>query len=95
MGKEIIGKEKLAAAISVTAGVSKSTALKVLDAFKLEVSHALEVGDEVRLTGFGTFSTASRKARIGVKPGTGEKITIPAKTVPVFHASQALKETVK
>ena len=33
----------------------------------------------MQLTGFGTFEVRERNARTGVKPGTTEKIEIPAK----------------
>ena len=50
---------------------------------------------EVRLAGFGTFTTARRAARNGVNPQTGKAIRIPARTVPKFRAGKELKEYVK
>ena len=45
--------------------------------------------DGVKLVGFGTFGSAKRKARIGRNPQTGDKIKIPAKTIPVFRPGTA------
>lgn len=52
-------------------------------------------GDEVRLTGFGKFSSSDRGARQGRNPQTGEAIQIPAKRVPKFVAGGDLKKAVQ
>ena len=49
---------------------------------------------EVRVVGFGTFSTAQRKATTGRNPRTGEAIQIPASTQPKFKAGKGLKDAV-
>ncbi len=54
----------------------------------------LKSGDKVQLTGFGTFEVRERSARTGVKPGTSEKIEIPASKAPAFKAGKSLKEQV-
>ncbi|PIZ26843.1 MAG: DNA-binding protein HU, partial [Chloroflexi bacterium CG_4_10_14_0_8_um_filter_46_9] len=59
------------------------------------VTKTLKKGEEVVLTGFGTFSAKQRAARQGVNPRTGEKIQIPAVTVPKFKAGKALKDALK
>ncbi len=56
----------------------------------------LRQGGEVNFTGFGKFSTQHRKERQGVNPrNPGEKVTIPAATVPKFSAGSSLKSAVK
>ncbi|MFA5870372.1 MAG: HU family DNA-binding protein [Candidatus Paceibacterota bacterium] len=51
-------------------------------------------GEEVAITGFGTFRITKRAARMGVNPKTGEKIQIKASTKPKFRAGKLLKEAV-
>jgi len=51
-------------------------------------------GEEVAITGFGTFRVANRAARMGVNPKTGEKIQIKASIKPKFRAGKLLKEAV-
>ena len=46
----------------------------------------------MQLTGFGTFEVRERSARTGVKPGTTEKIEIPASKFPAFKAGKSLKD---
>ena len=49
---------------------------------------------EVTLVGFGSFEARERKARQGRNPKTGEKMEIPATTVPAFSAGKGFKELV-
>jgi DNA-binding protein HU-beta len=50
----------------------------------------------VSFTGFGKFSTQHRAARMGVNPRKpGEKVHIPAATVPKFSAGSTLKQAVR
>jgi len=52
-------------------------------------------GEEVAITGFGTFRVQKRAARQGRNPKTGETIQIAAATKPKFRAGKVLKEAVK
>ena len=55
---------------------------------------SLKKKQEVRLVGFGTFSTSKRKAGKGRNPRTGEEIKIPASTTVRFKAGKGLKDAV-
>jgi nucleoid DNA-binding protein len=59
------------------------------------ITDRLAKGDAVRLVGFGTFGTRKRDAREARNPRTGEKISVPARSVPFFKAGKELKERVK
>jgi DNA-binding protein HU-beta len=77
-------------------GLSKRDAAAAVDAFLESVEDALKAGDTVTFTGFGKFSTQHRAARTGVNPrNPGEKVHIPAATVPKFSAGSALKAAVR
>ena len=56
------------------------------------VTDALKAGDQVTLTGFGSFLVRERDARTGRNPRTGEEIQIKASKVPSFKAGKALKD---
>lgn len=56
---------------------------------------AMSRGEDVTITGFGTFRIARRAARMGVNPKTGEKIQIAASIKPKFRAGKSLKEAVQ
>ena len=59
-----------------------------------EISNALANGENVQLTGFGTFELRQRSERQGVNPRTKEAITIPASKTVGFKPGKALKESV-
>lgn len=90
-----MNKADLINAIAKEAEVSKKAAEVALNTFIASVTKALKKGDSVVLTGFGTFSTLKRKARIGRNPQTGAEIKIPAKTAPKFKPGKALRDSVK
>lgn len=74
---------------------SKADCERWLTAFMSTVEKNIKKGEGVKLVGFGTFTTAKRKARTGRNPQTGKTIKIPARTVPVFRAGAMLKDTVR
>lgn len=75
--------------------ITKKKAGNIIDTLMNTVINAVSRGDDVRLVGFGTFYSTRRKARMGVNPQTGDRMRIPAKTVPKFRAGSAFKESVE
>ena len=71
-------------------GITRAAIEAAIDA----VTAALVKGDKVQVSGFGTFETKEREARVGRNPHTKEAIEIPATRVPAFKASKALKDIV-
>ena len=90
-----ISKTDLVDKVAETTGLNKSQSKDALEAVLSSITSHLEQGDKVTLTGFGTFEVRERSAREGVKPGTSEKIQIPASKYPAFKAGKTLKESVK
>jgi DNA-binding protein HU-beta len=88
-------KAELIASIGKEAKISKASAEKALNAFASSVTKALKKGDKLTLTGFGTFSVAKRRARIGRNPQTGKEIKIAATRVAKFKAGNLLKGAVR
>lgn len=74
---------------------TKKKAEEVIEFVFETITKTLARGEEVAISGFGTFKVARRAARQGVNPRTGEKIQIPASVKPKFRAGKALKEAVK
>lgn len=66
-----------------------------LDAFESTVYDVLSRGDEVKLTGFGTFKTRRIAAHEGVNPQNGEKIKIAESVSPSFKVGAVFKNAVK
>lgn len=89
-----MNKSELIEAVAKATGESKAAAGRAVDAVIDSVVAAVAKGDNVTLVGFGTFKSTKRAAREGKNPKTGEKIKIPAATVPRFSAGAAFKAAV-
>jgi len=87
-------KKELVAKIAEIAGLKEKDAAAALQAFVDVVGDELQKGESVQLIGFGTFDVATREARKGRNPFTGEEIDIKASKSPRFKAGKALKDKV-
>ena len=90
-----VSKTDLTKNIAEATSVSAKDAKIIIDTFLEQTASHLAQGDTVQLTGFGSFEVRDRKARTGVKPGTSEKIEIPASKYPAFKPGKGLKDRVK
>jgi len=89
-------KADLVAAIAAGAGLTKKAAADALEALLATITKSLKKGENVTLTGFGTFKVSARAARTGVNPrNPSQKIKIPAMKLPVFKAGKSLKDSVR
>ena len=89
-------KDGLVEAIMKEAGIeTKAAAQRTVDAVLDTISKTLGRGEDVAITGFGTFMVVKRAARQGRNPKTGETIQIAASTKPKFKAGKGLKDAVK
>jgi DNA-binding protein HU-beta len=57
------------------------------------IGASLKKGDDVSITGFGSFKVVKRQARTGRNPRTGEKLQIPAGKSVRFTPGKGLKES--
>lgn len=89
-----MNKADLIEVVAAKADLTKASAARALDALVEEVTGAVSRGDSVTLVGFGTFKSVERAAREGKNPKTGEKIQIPATTVPKFSPGSDFKKSV-
>ncbi len=87
-------KTELAEQMAQDTGISKAIAETALRSCIDRITNSLKNGQEVAIVGFGTFSVASRAARTGRNPQTGEPITIKASRVPRFKPGKTLKDAV-
>ena len=90
-----MNRAELIEALAKETDQTKAACDRWLSAFITTVEKNIKKPDGVKLVGFGTFTTAKRKARTGRNPQTGKTIKIAARTVPVFKPGAALKETVR
>ena len=75
-------------------GMTKKEAAEAVNAILDVIAEALAAGDDVKITGFGSFEVKARAARTGRNPKTGEAVEIPASKYVAFSAGSTLKEKV-
>lgn len=74
---------------------TKAATQRAVEAVFDTIVKSLSHGEDVAITGFGTFRVMKRAAREGRNPKTGEKIQIAASVKPKFRAGKVLKDAVK
>ena len=75
-------------------GLSLQECNSLVDTVIDEICVALEQGQTVKLSSFGTFSLRRKKQRMGRNPKTGVEVPITSRTVLSFNASNLLKAKV-
>ncbi len=75
-------------------GFSKRESADIVDSVFEIMKDTLSKGDKIKISGFGNFIVRSKRERIGRNPHTREAITISARKVVTFKASQILKSAV-
>ena len=84
----------LAEALNRKLGLSRSESLSMVESILDHMSDALEKGENVKISGFGTFLLRDKAQRIGRNPKTGVEVPITPRRVLTFRASQMLKERI-
>ncbi|MGB3329926.1 MAG: HU family DNA-binding protein [Thermomicrobiales bacterium] len=93
--KTSMRKQELVRAVAEATESSEAQATKAVNAVFDAIESALAKGDEVTLSGFGSFKVVERSARSGRNPQTGEEIKIAARKSPVFRPGTQLKRAVE
>lgn len=70
----------------------KQQATQIVEDWIETIKEGLERDRKVMISGFGVFEVKSKHARPGRNPQTGGKITLSARNVVKFKASQILRK---
>jgi integration host factor subunit alpha len=84
----------LAETINRKMGFSRAESLDMVEAILGKMCGAMADGENVKISGFGTFILRDKKQRIGRNPKTGVEVPITPRRVLTFRASQKLKDRV-
>jgi integration host factor subunit alpha len=84
----------LAETINRKMGFSRAESLEMVEAILGKMSDALAKGENVKISGFGSFVLRDKNERIGRNPKTGVEVPITPRRVMTFRASQLLKERI-
>jgi integration host factor subunit alpha len=86
-----VTRANLAEIIYTQVGLSRNESAELLESVLERLASALQSGDSVKISGFGTFSVRQKGRRIGRNPKTGVEVPILPRSVLVFRPSQVLK----
>lgn len=82
----------LADAINRALGFSRADSLNLVESILERMCNSLADGENVKISGFGTFLLRDKTERIGRNPKTGIEVPITPRRVLTFRASQMLKD---
>ena len=89
-----VTRADLTDAVHHETGLPRREAAQLVDMAVEAIAERLSVGEQVMISGFGTFRVRDKRAREGRNPKTGEPAPIAARRVVVFRASQVLKRRI-
>ena len=87
-------KAELIESVASKVDLPRAIAERAVNTMFDEMTAALSQGDKVNISGFGTFSVSTRKARTGRNPKTGQSIEIAASRAAKFKPGKTLKDEV-
>lgn len=82
----------LAETINHKMGFSRSESLGLVEKILEKMCDALSHGENVKISGFGSFILRDKRERMGRNPKTGVEVPITPRRVLTFRASQKLKD---
>jgi integration host factor subunit alpha len=93
-GTGTLTRAELAESVHRTVGLSRAESGQFVESILGHMIGALTKGENVKISGFGTFVLRSKAERIGRNPKTGVEVPISPRRVLTFRASQQLREKV-
>src|SRR5712692_6975160 len=94
MTGETITRARLSETVYQEVGLSRNESAELVESVIAEISGALERGEMVKISSFGSFAVRQKGQRVGRNPKTGQEVPISPRRVLVFRASHALKAQV-
>jgi integration host factor subunit alpha len=91
MAGQTVTRAQLTEAVYQEVGLSRNESAELVESVIAEISDALERGEMVKISSFGSFAVRRKGQRIGRNPKTGQEVPISPRRVLVFRASHALK----
>jgi integration host factor subunit alpha len=93
-GEGTLTRADLAESLHKNVGLSKAESSKLVESILDHMSHALGRGENVKISGFGSFLLRDKAERIGRNPKTGIEVPIAPRRVLTFRASQMMRERI-
>ena len=84
----------LSDALQGEVGLSRADSAKLVEEILDHMCDALARGENVKISGFGTFVLRDKGQRIGRNPKTGVEVPIAPRRVLTFRASQMMRDRI-
>jgi integration host factor subunit alpha len=84
----------LAEALHKEIGLSRADSAQIVEQILKEMCESLSKGENVKISGFGTFVLRDKGERVGRNPKTGVEVPIAPRRVLTFRASQMMRERI-
>ncbi|PZU58939.1 MAG: integration host factor subunit alpha [Sphingobium sp.] len=84
----------LADSLNRQIGLSRAESASMVESILDMMGDALERGENVKISSFGTFVLRDKTQRIGRNPKTGVEVPIGPRRVLTFRASQSMRERI-
>ena len=91
---DTLTRAEIAEGINRRLGLSRSESLGMVESILKHMSDALARGENLKISGFGTFMLRDKAERVGRNPKTGVEVPITPRRVLTFRASQMLKDRI-
>jgi integration host factor subunit alpha len=75
-------------------GLSRAACADLVEAILRHMCESLSKGENVKISGFGTFVLRDKNQRIGRNPKTGVEVPIAPRRVMTFRASQSMRDRI-
>jgi integration host factor subunit alpha len=85
----------LAEMLNRQVGLSRADSANMIESILDHMTDAIIGGENVKISGFGTFVLRDKAQRIGRNPKTGVEVPITPRRVLTFRASQGMRQKVK
>ena len=92
MSHNALTRADLADAVNRMVGLSRNESGQIVETVLNLILSALEAGEQVKISSFGTWIVRQKSARQGRNPKTKAPATISARRTVVFRPSQILKK---
>lgn len=89
--KTTLTRSDLAESLNRKVGLSRSESSQLVTSILGHMSSALLSGDNVKISGFGSFLLRDKGERMGRNPKTGIEVVIPPRRVLTFRPSQIMR----
>lgn len=88
-------KSELAQRLQADTGISRASALAIIDSLAGIVAAHVAKGGTVQIAGFGQFLSKDWPGRQAKSPRTGRPVWLPTTRIPVFKPSAGFKAAVR